>query len=258
MADKVDTEKKDDEIEREKQKLLQSAQKKTEGHGNGVMDDAQFVSKEKFNWSSFIDEGIWGPLQKIKGEKDVADMAFDLFLAVALEMPTKMLDNWVKQSREIRKANLKNFENNKNSAIDANLSRHGLDRNAMVSKLAHDAKEWILNTSIPSYAFGKAEGFYLKKSEFVSGLPRKADGDLDFDKFSKKQTKGYAAYVLTYAFSPMWHKEVAEKMGVYLSRADLKQQAMRAAGLKVPGMPLTPEEKRALLAARAGQANGRE
>lgn len=219
----------------------------------GAGTDDQFADPKSFDWFAFRKETMWDPLQKAASEKTMADMALAMFTAVILDSPAKMLANWQKQRHDIKKEDKKTQKTNRDNAIDANLKQRGLNRNDLVSDLAHKSKAWILDDSVvknlPTSSLTKVQKAHLRKYKFAQSLPKTKDGDLDFGKFSSAQLKKYQDYVMTYATLPEWRNDAQEKMGVRLKQDELENQAKIAHEMKIkkPNILLTDSQKEEVL-----------
>ncbi len=184
---------------------------------------------ETIDWAKFRERVIWKNLDNVLKGGNLADMGFALFTTLFIDMAADAIDELVKQSKEIKKANDKKKKDARNNTIEANLKDNGLTKTTFYRKLAVEAKNWILDTSEAEKIkasnpknLSKREKFLLKKAEFVYGLPKTAEGDVDFRKFSRKQQKQYDEYLTLYANSSKWLKKSDQLMGV---RVTGKEQA---------------------------------
>ncbi len=203
----------------------------------GFAGDWQFANPKKMDWLPLFEKTVIDPMKKFGGEKEIGDLIINVMYTVAL-MPVEFAAEALKQRRENKKESAKRLKDNRESAIDSNLKNRGLCRNDLVSRLAHEAKDWILND--PRYAhlpdkgpFTKYEKAMLEKRDFARSLPRKENGDLDWSKMSKSQQNRYGRYVSAYALSDKWMNYACEMMGVQIKRSEVLDQIKAASQMKV-------------------------
>ncbi len=203
----------------------------------GFAGDWQFANPKKMDWLPLFEKTVIDPMKKFGGEKEIGDLIVNVMYTVAL-MPVEFAAEALKQRRENKKESAKRLKDNRENAIDSNLKNRGLGRNDLVSRLAHEAKDWILND--PRYAnlpekgpFTKYEKAMLEKRDFAKSLPRKENGDLDWGKMSKSQQNKYGRYVSAYALSDKWMSYACEMMGVQIKRSEVLDQIKAASQMKV-------------------------
>lgn len=213
----------------------------------GFAGDWQFEDPKKMEWLPLFEKTVFDPMKKFGNEKELGDLVLDVAFTAAL-MPVEFLAEALKQRRENKKESAKRLEDNRNNAIETNLRNRGLSRNDLASRLAHETKNWILND--PNYASIPDTGPYTKyekamkqKKDFAASLPRKQNGDLDWDKMTKKQQKQYAEYMSSYAMSDKWINYTREMMGVQIKKDEVIKQVNIAKEMRVDDPLLAKAEQ---------------
>lgn len=242
--------------QREKEDINQPTDEKdkpAEKQDDSVLKDATYAAKkepeftdpETIDWGKFREEVIWKNLQNIGKQGNIADMGFAMFTTLFLDMAADAINNLVKQSKEIKKANDKKKKDLRDNTIDGNLKDNNLTRETFARLLAVEAKNWIMDTSYvqgidlsdPS-KLTPAQKFAVKKAEFVHRLPKTENGDIDFSKMSKSQQAQYNRYLVMYANSSKWLQKSDQILGVRVTKKELAtfivdaEQAKPKAGLQ--------------------------
>ena len=190
----------------------------------------EFDDPQTIDWAKFREEVIWKHLDNLSKAGSLAEMGFALFTTLFIDMAASAVENLTKQIKENKKVNDKKKKDARDNTIDANLKDNGLNRTTFIRTLAVDAKNWILDTSSAKAIQGKdpsklskSEKFLLKKAEFVHGLPKTPEGDVDFTKFTSKQQKQYDEYLVLYAHSSKWLKKSDQMAGVRVTNKELTE-----------------------------------
>ncbi len=189
-----------------------------------------FDDPQTIDWAKFREEVIWKHLDNLSKAGSLADMGFALFTTLFVDMAASAVENLTKQIKENKKVNDKKKKDARDNTIDTNLKDNGLNRTTLMRTLAVDAKNWILDTSSAEALQGKdfsnlskSDKFLLKKAEFVRGLPKTPEGDIDFTKFTNKQQKQYDEYLVLYAHSSKWLQKSDQLMGVRVTNKELTE-----------------------------------
>lgn len=201
------------------------------------IDDPQTI-----DWAKFREEVIWKHLDNLSKAGSLADMGFALFTTLFIDMAASAVENLTKQIKENKKVNDKKKKDARNNTIDSNLKDNNLTRTTFMRTLAVDAKNWILDTSSAEAILKKdpsklkpEEKYLLKKAEFVRGLPKTPEGDVDFTKFTAKQQKTYDRYLTTYANSSTWLKKSDHLTGVRFTNKEMAELIIEARNARPQG-----------------------
>ncbi len=197
---------------------------------------------ETIDWAKFREQVIWKNLDKIMNGGNLADMGFALFTTLFVDMIADGINNLVEQTRAVKKANEKKKKELRDNTMEGNLKDNGLTKTTFIRMLSVEAKNWILDTSEaehikatnPQKLSGR-EKFMLEKAEFIHGLPKTPEGDVDFKKFTKKQQKQYDEYLTLYAHSTKWLEKSDQILGVRVTKKELTEMLILARDMRPQG-----------------------
>ena len=232
--------------ETEKARMLADSLRLPVGQ-NGYFDEVP-VNKEDLSvidWNQVLDKGL-DRLRKMESVKKPDDLVFAL-LEVMLLSPIDMLTDALEQTRKNMKENRKKEVAKRRSFIENNLKSNGLTMTSLAAKLSQQVQNWLLNDA--AYENLPAQGPYTKyqkaiieKKNFAAGLPKSADGNIDFSRMSFFQKRRFATYVTHFARSGLWRQYLNEMSGVRLRESEaqsVKNSAVRMKTVRLPKEILT-------------------
>lgn len=182
-----------------------------------------------------FEAGLQEVHKSIQQAKDPADLAFNLMFGMLMGF-LKSAENMLKQLNKTIDENNKIKRKQLQSYIDNNLKTNDSSIGKLSAELARYTQLNLLNdpryAKLPAKGRNRLEKALISKRDFAASLPKKADGNINFDKMSWFQKRRYASYMTALAYSPTWYHYANGKCGIRLPKNTYKSIKDTAANLR--------------------------